>query len=249
MIRQLIFAATIIFSAIAFGAMPARAQIPVIDGQNLAIATQNAANTASIMNSNTDIKNLSNQILQAVTGQRTGDAGAGGLLSAGLGGGNSIANAPSWGSLMSGVQSFGGLGSQATGLASDIINGLNLTKKIASLFNGGAKGTSPIDTAFSGSVNTAAALAALTAQASQGVQQRSGTFSGAANLIGTSNDVKGSIDQNSQISLQHAQTTNELIGVTNGAVAALNAEQVRKITQQSMVAQMLQYQDGASPFR
>lgn len=61
--------------------------------------------------------------------------------------------------------------------------------------------------------------------------------------------MKGSIDQNSQISLQHAQTTNELIGVTNGAVAALNAEQVRKITQQSMVAQMLQYQDGASPFR
>ena len=36
----------------------------------------------------------------------------------------------------------------------------------------------------------------------------------AANLIGTSNDVKGSIDQNSQIALQHAQTTNELIGVT-----------------------------------
>ena len=33
------------------------------------------------------------------------------------------------------------------------------------------------------------------------------------------------------------------------AAAALNAEQVRKITQQSMVAQMLQYQDGASPFR
>jgi hypothetical protein len=222
MIRQLILTAAIICSAIALGSMPARAQIPVIDGQNLAIATRNAANTAAIMNSNTDIKNLSNQILQAVTGQRTSDAGAGGLLSAGLGGGNSIANAPSWGSLMSGVQSFGGLGSQAT---------------------------SPVDTAFSGSVNTAAALAALTAQASQGVQQRSGTFSGAANLIGTSNDVKGSIDQNSQIALQHAQTTNELIGVTNGAVAALNAEQVRKITQQSMVAQMLQYQDGASPFR
>mgnify|MGYP002682583373 CR=1 FL=1 len=69
---------------------------PAAFGGNLAeqaqnLATQNAANTAAIMNSNTDIKNLSNQILQAVTGQRTGDAGAGGLLSAGLGGGNSIA--------------------------------------------------------------------------------------------------------------------------------------------------------------
>jgi hypothetical protein len=49
--------------------------------------------------------------------------------------------------------------------------------------------------------------------------------------------------------VQTGLTINELIGVTNGAVAALNAEQVQRITRQSETARFLAYESGqANPF-
>ncbi len=83
----------------------------------------------------------------------------------------------------------------------------------------------------------------------QGVQNRSGQFTSIGGQIGTTQDVKGSVDQNSQLQVQTGLTINELIGVTNGAVAALNAEQIQRITRQSETARFLTYDSAAAnPF-
>ena len=229
------------------------AQVPVIDNANLSAAQSTATNTADIMASNQAIKSLSNQILQSVTGNRTSDAQGGGLMGAGLGGGNSVAQAPSWGQLMSGgPMAWGSLSGNSTDLASKLINGLQLVKSLASAFKGNStgSGSSPIDNVYGGSVNTATMLSALTSQASQGVTARSGAFNQAAGIIGSAADVKGSIDQNTQVQVQTGQTINELIGVANGSVAALNADLIRRLTQQSQVTQMLTYDAATSdPFK
>lgn len=239
--------------AATLGAVGAQAQVPVVDSANIQAAQTIASNTASILAEDQAIKGLSNQILQAVTGQRTSDAQAGGLSGAGLGGGNSVASAPSWGSLMAGgPMSWGGMSGSSTGLAAQIINGLQLVKSIVGAVKGIASGASGgnLDQVFSGAVNTATMLSALTDKASQGVTARESAFQQAGQMIGQSQDVKGSVDQNTQAAVQVGQTINQLIGVQNGAVAALNAQLIAKITQQSQVSQMLTYDTGASdPFK
>ncbi|RUU72882.1 conjugal transfer protein, partial [Mesorhizobium sp. M7A.F.Ca.MR.362.00.0.0] len=100
----------------------AHAQIAVIDNANLNIARQNADNTNSIMGSNKDILEKSNQILQALTGSRNGSLGIGQM---GLGANMSIAQAPSFGSILNGgALSFGGLSPEIQKIAGAVINGL-----------------------------------------------------------------------------------------------------------------------------
>ncbi|TIQ24043.1 MAG: conjugal transfer protein, partial [Mesorhizobium sp.] len=112
---------------IAFTAL-GNAQIAVIDGANLDVARENAENTSSIMKSNEDILAKSQEILQALSGTRNGSLGIG---QQGLGGGMSIASAPSFGSVLNGgTLSFGGLGGQAQQIAGAVINGLQLVKQL-----------------------------------------------------------------------------------------------------------------------
>ena len=81
-------------------------------------------------------------------------------------------------------------------------------------------------------------------------RERRFAFTQAAGVIGSAADVKGSIDQNTQVQVQTGQTINELIGVANGSVAALNADLIRRLTQQSQVTQMLTYDAATSdPFK
>jgi hypothetical protein len=227
----------------------AQAQVPVIDNANLGVARENARNTGEIRRSNEEILRQTTSILQALSGQRTGDA-QGQMLGIGLGGA-SIAGVPPWGQLLQGgSMSFGGLGGgEAQNMASALINGLQLARSLQNLFGqqGGSQGS--VDSAYLGAVNTATLLSALTSQASQGVANRGQQFTAIGGRIGTSEDVKGSVDQNSQLQVQTGLTINELIGVTNGAVAALNAEQVQRITRQSETARFLAYESGqANPF-
>lgn len=228
----------------------AKAQVPVIDNANLGVARENARNTGEIRRSNEEILRQTQSILQALSGQRMGDA-QGQMLGAGLGGA-SIAGAPPWGQLMQGgPMSFGSMGGgDAQNMASALINGLQLARSLQNLFGQQGQGQGSVDNAYLGAVNTATLLSALTSQASQGVQSRSQSFSQIGGQIGSTEDVKGSVDQNSQLQVQTGLTINELIGVTNGAVAALNAEQVQRITRQSETARFLAYEGGgaANPF-
>jgi len=207
----------------------ALAQVPVIDSATLTQATQTAQNTAQIMNTNQQILNTVNQTLAAVTGNRS----TGSLSSIGLGG-FSLSSAPNLSSLLGGGSlSMGGLGSYGS-LASSIINGLNLVKTLT----GASSAASTTDLAYTGAVNTSAAITAAVSGAQAASTTRSSGFSGAASQIGSAPDIKGSIDQNSQIQTQTGETINELIGTVNLTNAALNAQQQQDLAAQSKLSNM-----------
>ncbi|GLI95211.1 type IV secretion system protein [Methylocystis echinoides] len=211
----------------------ALAQVPVIDTATLTQATQTAQNTAQIMNTNQQILETVNNTLAAVTGDRS----TGGLSSIGLGG-FSVSSAPDLSSLLGGGSlSMGALGSYGT-LASSIINGLNLVKTLT----GANSAASTTDLAYTGAVNTSAAITAAVSGAQAASVTRSSGFKGAAGQIGSAPDIKGSIDQNSQIQTQTGQTINELIGTVNLTNAALNAQQQQDLAAQSKLANMWSYE-------
>jgi hypothetical protein len=223
---------------------PALADVPVIDNKNLAIAKKNAENTGKIMNTNTDILERTKEILGALSGSRDGTMG---VSTTGLGGNMSVSAAPSFSSIMNGgTLSFGGLDANSQNIAATLINGLQLVKQVKAIVEG--KDTSAINNAFSGGVNTVALLSALTQQATQGVTQREQTLQSVTGQIGSTEDVKGSVDANTRMQLETARTINELIGVSNGAVSALNTEMQMRLTQQSETAKLLQYKD-VNPFK
>ncbi|TIR62726.1 MAG: conjugal transfer protein, partial [Mesorhizobium sp.] len=59
--------------------------------------------------------------------------------------------------------------------------------------------------------------------------------------IGQAQDIKGSIDQNTQLQVQAGLTINELIGVMNGAVSSLQADNQRRLTDISNSKKALSY--------
>ena len=209
----------------------ASAQVPVIDAATLTQATTTAGNTAQIMQSNQQILTATNATLAAVTGARQ----TGTLGSAAIGGGFSMTSAPSLGSLLGGSSmSWGNLGSFGTA-ASSIINGLNLVNTLS----GAAKPLSGSDQAYSGAVNTAAALTGIVQGAQSAATARTAALTGAGGLIGTAPDIKGSIDQNSQAQIQTALTINEAIGAINSTNAALNAQQLQELAGQAKAVQFM----------
>jgi hypothetical protein len=224
-----------IVSAIAVAALlhagDAGAQVPVIDTATLTQATQTAANTAQIMQTNQQIMNYTQKTLAAVTGNRT----TGSLSSIGLSGGFSMSSLPGLSQLLGGGGiSMAGLGSFGS-IASSIINGLNLVKTLT----GASSASTPTDLAYT--VNTAAAVTAAVAGAQTAGSSRSTAFQSGAGQIGSAPDVKGSIDQNSQLVTQNGQTINELIGTVNLTNAALNAQQQQDLAAQSKLSTMWTY--------
>lgn len=215
------------------GVGAAHAQMAVHDNPTFMQAQQTASNTAQIMNSNERILNTVNETLAAVTGSRS----TGSLSSMGLGGGFQMSSVPELGSLLGGGSlSMNGLGSYGA-LASDIINGLNLVKTLT----GGSSAATPTDQAYSGAVNTSAAVTAAVAGGQAASTARSSAFQGAKGQIGSSADIKASVDQNSQIQTQTGLTINELIGSVNLTNASLNAQQQQDLAAQSKLSNMMSF--------
>jgi hypothetical protein len=210
-------------------------QVPVIDQATLTQATQTASNTAAIMNTNQQILTQTTATLAAVSGMRT----TGAMTSAALSGGFSMSSAPSLSSILGGGQmSWGSLGAYAQ-TAATIINGLNLVQTLSGNTSGGT--LSGTDTAYQGAVNTAAALAGVVAGAQTAAATRTAALQASGALVGTAPDIKASIDQNSQMQVQTALVINELIGVMNGANAALNAQAMQELAGQSKATQIMTY--------
>ncbi|RVG41609.1 conjugal transfer protein, partial [Sinorhizobium meliloti] len=69
------------------------------------------------------------------------------------------------------------------------------------------------------------------------------SFEQAGANIGQAKDIKGSIDQNTQLQVQAGLTINELIGVMNGAVSSLQADNQRRLTDISNSKKALTYSD------
>jgi len=214
------------------------AQVPVIDNANLAKAQQIATDTKSILTADQQIMQFTQKTLQAVTGDRTSQA-QGSLAQMALGSGFSMAQAPSLGSVISGgALSFAGMGAGSQNIVSTLINGLQLVQTITGLANGQ---THAVDTAYKNSVNVAATLSGLINSTQSAVQTRSQAFTQGEQQIGSAQDLKGSVDQNTQVQIQTGQTVNELNGVVNNAAAAANQANLDRIAAESSAARAMKF--------
>lgn len=214
------------------------AQVPVIDSANLSQAQAIATSTQQILAADQQIMQYTQRTLQAVTGDRSSQA-QGSLAQMALGGGFSMAQAPSLGSVISGgALSFAGMGSGSQNIVSTLINGLQLVKSITGLTTGQLN---PVDTAYQNSVNVAATLSGLIDSTQSAVQQRSSAFTAGGQQIGQAPDLKGSVDQNTQVQIQTGMTINELNGVVNNAAAAANQANLDRIAAQSAVTRAMKF--------
>lgn len=217
---------------------PAVAQVPVIDNANLQKAQEIATSTQKILTADQQIMQFTQKTLQAVTGDRSTQA-QGTLAQMALGGGFSMAQAPSLGSVISGgALSFAGMGSNSQNIVSTLINGLQLVQTITGLTSGQSH---PVDTAYKSSVNVAATLSGLINSTQSAVQQRSSAFKQGGQQIGQTQDLKGSIDQNTQVQVQTGLTINELNGVANNAAAAANQANLDRIAAESAAARAMKF--------
>ena len=222
----------------ALGSGIAAAQVPVNDAANLAKAQEIASATRDILNTDKDILTNTKKTLEAVTGDRSSVA-QGSLAQMALGGGFSMANAPSLGSVISGgTLAFGGMGSEAQGIVSNLINGLQLVRSLTGLINGTSR---PTDQAYQNSVNVAATITGLVSSTQGAIAQRGSAFMQGGSRIGSAPDLKGSIDQNTQVQIQTGQTVNELTGVVNTAVTATNQANLDRLAAASAAANAMVY--------
>ena len=225
--------------AVAFGALtPATAQVPTIDSANLAKAQEIATSTQNILTSDQQILQYTQKTLSAVTGDRSTQA-QGSLAQMALGGGFSMAQAPSLGSVISGgALSFAGMSASSQNMVSTLINGLQLVQTITGLASGQAN---PVDAAYKNSVNVAATLSGLIASTQSAMQKRSQAFTQGGQQIGQAPDLKGSVDQNTQVQIQTGQTVNELNGVVNNAVTAANQANLDRLAAASAAARAMKF--------
>jgi len=230
--------ALVLGAALVMAALESHAQVPVIDNANLTKAQEIAKNTQQILAADQQILQHTQKTLQAVTGDRSSQA-QGSLAQMALGGGFSMAQAPSLGSVISGgTLSFAGMGSGSQNIVSTLINGLQLVQTITGLTSGQ---THPVDTAYKNSVNVAATLSGLISSTQGAVQQRSSSFTQGGQQIGQAQDLKGSVDQNTQVQIQTGQTVNELNGVVNNAAAAANQANLDRIAAESAAARAMKF--------
>ncbi|NRQ18886.1 type IV secretion system protein [Ensifer sesbaniae] len=219
-------------------ASSALAQVPVIDGANLEIAQRTSKTTDDILGTNKEVLKTVQETLQAVTGDRGSDANQ--MQNLAVGNGFSVSQMPSFDSLMSGgVPNFGSMGGDVSKVATTFINGLQLVKNLS----GHAGSSFSGDKSYEEMVNTVLGVAALVTGSQQAVQTRRTSFEQAGANIGQAKDIKGSIDQNTQLQVQAGLTINELIGVMNGAVSSLQADNQRRLTDISNSKKALSYSD------
>lgn len=217
-------------------APPALADIPVIDATNYAIAKKTSDTTDQILDTNKQVLQTVQDTLKAVTGDRSGVTNP--MQSLAVGSGFSVSSMPTLDSLISdGVPNFGALSGDIANTAAKFINALQLVKNLSGITNSTFSG----DQSYQQLMNTVLGVSALITGAQQAVTARTSALQNASQQIGTTNDIKGSIDQNSQLQVQTGLTINELIGVMNGAVQSLQAENQRKLVDISNTRKALTY--------
>ncbi|MDR7145122.1 type IV secretion system protein [Rhizobium sp. BE258] len=214
----------------------ALADVPVIDKTNYAVAKQTADTTDKILDTNKNILTTVQDTLKAVTGDRGSTAAP--LKDLAIGNGFSVSSIPSFNSILKeGVPNFGSMGGDIANAATVFINGLQLVKSLSGKENSSFSG----DKSYEQLVNSVLSVSALINGSQQAIETRRSAFEQAGSQIGSAQDIKGSIDQNSQLQVQSGLTLNEMIGVMNGAVSALQAENQRRLTDISNTKKALSY--------
>jgi hypothetical protein len=227
----------IVCTALLF-AMPAvaLADVPVIDRANYAVAKKTAQTTDQILSTNKNILTTVQDTLRAVTGDRGSVAAP--LKDLAIGNGFSVSAVPSFDRILKeGVPNFGSMSSDIAREATAFINGLQLVKSLSGKQDSSFSG----DKSYEQLVNTVLGVSALINGSQQAIESRRSAFERAGAQIGTARDIKGSIDQNTQLQVQSGLTLNEMIGVMNGALTSLQAENQRRLTDISNTKKTLTY--------
>ncbi|WP_292374610.1 type IV secretion system protein [Mesorhizobium sp.] len=216
---------------------PARADMPVIDKTNYAVARKTADITAKILDTNKDVLATVEKTLQAVTGDRGSDAGS--LKDLAIGNGFSVSSVPSFDKLLQdGMLDFGAMNGNVAEAASTFINGLKLVRSLSGKEDSGLAS----DKSYEELMRTVLGVAAMINGSRQAVETRRAALEGAGQGIGQATDVKGSIDQNTQLQVQTGLTLNEMIGVLGAGVQSLQAENQRRLTDISNTRKALTYE-------
>jgi hypothetical protein len=199
----------------------AHAQVPVKDAENISLSEEIKRLSSQIQQDTSVVKDNTTKTLQAITGDRTQDASEFAKLA--TGNGFSMGQAPDFNSILSGNQAvFGGIGGQFQNTAAKLINGLNLVKMIADTVKGGE--LSGANQAYSQGVNALTTMTALTDAMNSATKDRQNSFMQATQQVGTAQDLKGALEQNTQMVLQGNQTANEAVGSLNNQVMLLNQQ-------------------------
>jgi hypothetical protein len=216
---------------------PAAADIPVIDKTNYAVARDTAEKTGNILDTNKEILTTVEETLKAVTGDRGSDAGP--LKDIAIGNGFNVSSVPSFDQLLKGgMADFGSLDSRVVQAATLFINGLQLVRSLS----GKQDSSLSSDKSYEELMKTVMGVSALITGSQQAVETRRSALETAGGEIGKAEDIKGSIDQNTQLQVQTGLTLNEMIGVLNGGVQSLHAENQRKLTDMSNTRKALRYE-------
>jgi hypothetical protein len=216
---------------------PAAADIPVIDKTNYAVAFDTAEKTGKILDTNKEILTTVEETLKAVIGDRGSDAGS--LKDLAIGNGFNVSSMPSFDQLLkSGVADFGGLDPKVVEAATQFINGLQLVRSLS----GKEHSTLASDQSYEELMKTVMGVSALITGSRQAVETRRSALESAGERIGQAEDIKGSIDQNTQLQVQTGLTLNEMIGVLNAGVQSLHAENQRRLTNMSNTRKALRYE-------
>lgn len=215
---------------------PAAADIPVIDKTNLAVARETAGTAKKILDANKEILSTVEETLEALTGNRGSEAGA--LKNLAIGNGFSASSMPSFDSLLkNGVPDLASLNPEIARATTLFINGLKLVRSLS----GKQDGSLASDRSYEELVKAVLGVSALVNGSQASAATRRSALEEAGAQIGSANDIKGSIDQNTQLQVQTGLTLNEMIGVMNGAVQSLLAENQRRLTDISNTRKALSY--------
>jgi hypothetical protein len=172
-----------------------------------------------------------------VTGDRGRDAGP--LKDIAIGNGFSVSSVPSFdGILKNGVADFGSLDPKVVQAATLFINGLQLVRSLSGKDNSSLAS----DKSYEELMKTVMGVSALITGSQAAVETRRSALESAGGEIGQAEDIKGSIDQNTQLQVQTGLTLNEMIGVLNAGVQSLHAENQRKLTDMSNTKKALRYE-------
>lgn len=197
------------------------AQVPVNDAENISLSEEIKRLSSQIQQDTSVVKDNTTKTLQAITGDRTQDASQFSKLA--TGNGFSMGQAPDFSSILSGNQAvFGGIGGQFQNTAAKLINGLNLVKMIADTVKAGE--LSGANQAYSQGINALTTMTALTDAMNSATKDRQNSFMQATQQVGTAQDLKGALEQNTQMVLQGNQTANEAVGSLNNQVMLLNQQ-------------------------
>lgn len=199
----------------------AYAQVPVKDSANISISQDIERLSRQIQEDTSVVKDNTTKTLQAITGDRTQDASQFAKLA--TGNGFSMGQAPDFNSILSSNQAvFGGIGGQFQNTAAKLINGLNLVKMVTDTVKAGD--LSGANQAYSQGINALTTMTALTDAMNSATKDRQSSFMQATGQIGSAQDLKGALEQNTQMVLQGNQTANEAVGSLNNQVMLLNQQ-------------------------